>query len=164
MTEYGSQHARVPIHYLRSNQPNESEYPLDWLQLWDCLSYYVSVTTLDYCKNRAATIWLKDHSQHKATYLFTLDWCLGANYTGGYAEFAAGHKCGHFFLGEGGQYFLQPNNRVLWRDGGSYITKTFDKPDWKVFSRQFSCEHTGSRWVTESDDELYFYTFKQKPD
>ncbi len=62
-------------------------------------------------------IWLKDHSQHKAKYMFTLDWCLGAQYTSGYGEYAAGHKCGHVFVGEGGQYFIQPNNRVLWMDG-----------------------------------------------
>jgi hypothetical protein len=75
---------------------------------------------------------------------------------------AAGHKCGHVFLGEGGQFFIQPNNRVLWMDGGSFISKTFDKkPDWKVFSKEFSCEHTGSRWISKSEEEEYFYEFKE---
>lgn len=166
MTEYGSQHARVPVHYLRSEKPTTTptDYALDWLQLWDSLSYYVTATILDYCKNRAATIWLKDQTQHHATYLFTLDWCLGATYSGGYGEYAAGHKCGHVFEGDGGQFFIQPNNRVLWRDGGSFITRRLNRPDWKVFSREFSCEHTGSRWVTESDDELFFYTFRPQTD
>jgi hypothetical protein len=165
MTEYGSQHARVPIHYLRSlNQTNQTNYPLDWIQLWDSLSYYSSATILEYCKNRAAMIWLKDHTQHKAKYLFTIDWCLGAQYSNGYSEFASGHKTGHLFQGEGGQYFIQPNNRVLWLDGGAWITKKLINPDWKIFSKEFSCEHTGSRWVSESDEELYFYTFKERTD
>ena len=73
---------------------------------------------------------------------------------------AAGHKCGHVFSGDG-QFFIQPNNRVLWLDGGSFIAKSFPKkPDWKVFSQEFSCESTGSRWVSESDEELWFYEFK----
>ena len=167
MTEYGSQHARVPIHYLRSLEvepENFTDHPLDWIQLWDSVGYNVSCNIIDYCKNRAAMIWLKDHSQHKAKYMFTLDWCLGAQYTSGYGEYAAGHKCGHVFVGEGGQYFIQPNNRVLWMDGGSWITKKLVKPDWKIFSQEFSCEHTGSRWVSESDQELYFYTFKVRDD
>ena len=165
MTEYGSQHARVPVHYLWSlENTNYTAYPLDWLQLWDSISPYTSVTILEYCKNRAAMIWLKDHTQHKAKYLFTLDWCMGPQYQFGYGEYAAGHKCGHVFVGDGGQYFIQPNNRVLWMDGGSWITKPIGKPDWKIFSQEFSCEHSGSRWISESDDELYFYTFKERED
>jgi len=163
MTEWGSQHARVPIHYLRSlNTETASNYPLDWLQLWDSLSYYASVTVLEYCKNRGAMVWLKDHTQHQAKYMFTLDWCMGPQYQAGYGEYAGGHKCGHVFEGEGGQFFIQPNNRVLWMDGGAWISKKLDKPDWKVFSQEFSCERTGSRWVSESDEELYFYSFKKR--
>lgn len=161
MTEYGSQHARVPIHYLRSNDSGGTDYPLDWIQLWDSMSYYASVKIDQYSKNRAANILLKNKTLHKAKYLFTIDWCLGPQYQHGYGEMAAGHKCGHFFEGDG-QYFIQPNNRVLWMDGGAFISKKFDtKPNWKVFSQEFSCEHTGSRWVSESDEELYFYEFKQ---
>lgn len=166
MTEYGSQHARVPIHYLRSSSDKPTNYPLDWLQLWDSMSYYASLNIVQYTKNRSANIMLKNKTLHKAKYLFTIDWCLGPQYQFGYGEMAAGHKCGHFFEGAGGQYFIQPNNRVLWMDGGAFITKSFDgkKPDWKVFGLEFSCENTGSRWVSESDEELYFYEFKEKMD
>jgi hypothetical protein len=95
--------------------------------------------------------------------MFTIDWCLGPQYHAGYGEMAAGHKCAHVFEGEGGQFFMQPNNRVLWLDGGAWISKELTKPDWKVFGLEFSCESTGSRWVSESDEELYFYDFKEKP-
>jgi hypothetical protein len=162
MTEYGSQHARVPIHYLHSLETGGTEFPLDWIQLWDSMSYYASVQIIDYLKNRAANILLKNKTKHKCKYMFTIDWCLGPQYSFGYGEMAAGHKCGHVFAGEGGQYFIQPNNRVLWMDGGSFISRQLSKPDWKVFSKEFSCEHTGSRWVSESDEEEYFYEFKEK--
>ena len=163
MTEYGSQHARVPIHYLFAQEENTTNFPLDWIQLWDSMSYYGSVSIVDYTKNRAANILLKNKTLHKAKYMFTIDWCLGPQYNFGYGEMSAGHKCGHVFEGDGGQYFIQPNNRVLWMDGGAFICKKFDtKPNWKVFSHEFSCEHTGSRWVSESEEEMYFYEFKEK--
>lgn len=165
MTEYGSQHARVPIHYLRANESGGTEYDLDWLELWDSMSYYASCNINDYTKNRGANIMLKDHSLHKSKYLFTIDWCFGPQFKSGYGEMAAGHKCGHFFEGEGGQYFMQPNNRVLWVDGGSFISRKFkQKPDWQVFAKEFSCEHSGSRWVSELDEEVFFYDFKDIDD
>ena len=164
MTEYGSQHARVPIHYLYNLPVGGTDYPLDWIQLWDSISYYASIGIVEYLKNRAANILLKNKTMHKAKYMFTIDWCFGPQYQFGYGEMAAGHKCGHVFAGKGGQYFIQPNNRVLWMDGGSFISRKLNKPDWKVFSKEFSCEHTGSRWVSESDEELYFYEFKEKND
>lgn len=161
MTEYGSQHARVPIHYLHCTKHGGTNYPLDWVQLWDSMSYYVSCNINSYTKNRAAKIILKNQKMETVKYLFTLDWCLGSDYEYGYGEMAAGHKCGHVFEGNG-QYFIQPNNRVLWMDGGSWIAKNFDqKPDWKVFSKEFSCEHTGNRWVSKSEEEEYFYEFKE---
>lgn len=163
MTEYGSQHARVPIHYLRSCLNGGTNYPLDWLQLWDTLSYYGSVNNNEYTKNRSAYVLLKNKTLEKAKYLFTIDWCFGENYKLGYGEMAGGHKCGHFFEGNG-QYFLQPNNRIFWVDGGSWINKQFlEKPNWKVFSKEFSCEYNGSRWLTEEEDK-WFYDFKQLQD
>lgn len=164
MTEYGSQHARVPIHYLRTNKLAGTDYPLDWIQLWDSMSYYASVNINSYTKNRAANVILKNKTTEKVKYLFTIDWCFGPQYQYNYGEMAAGHKCGHVFEGNG-QYFIQPNNRVLWMDGGSWISNKFDKkPDWKVFSREFSCENTGSRWISESSEEEYFYSFKEIQD
>ena len=161
MTEFGSQHARVPIHYLRSTEFGGTNYSLDTIQLWDSLSYYTSVNINQYTKNRAAKLFLKNKIIESAKYLFTIDWCHGPNYQYNYSELAGGHKCGHFFVGNG-QYFLQPNNRVLWLDGGSWICKTFaTKPDWKVFSHEFSCEHTGSKWTSESSEDLWFYDFKE---
>lgn len=164
MTEYGSQHARVPIHYLRTCESGGTNYPLDWIQLWDSLSYYGSANIVAYTKNRAANVILKNKTLEKVKYLFTIDWCFGPQYQSNYGEMAAGHKSGHVFEGNG-QYFIQPNNRVLWMDGGSWIAKQFDKkPDWRVFSKEFSCENTGSRWVSESTEEEYFYSFREIKD
>ena len=43
MSEYGAQFARVPIHYLSDTESPQTNYNLDWLQLWDSFSYYFTV-------------------------------------------------------------------------------------------------------------------------
>jgi hypothetical protein len=62
-----------------------------------------------------------------------------------------------------GRVFIQPNNRIVrWNDGGAFTSKTLkSRPDWKVFSQEFSCEASASRWVADSDDELYWYGFTE---
>jgi hypothetical protein len=122
MSEYGAQFARVPIHYLSNYESPTSKYALDWLQLWDSFSYYFTIQRFEYLKNSSAYIFLKDKKMHVGKYLFTIDWCNGENYNLGYSEISAGHKCAHIFWGEGGQMFAQPNNRIIFRDSGAWIS------------------------------------------
>ena len=157
MSEWGTQHARIPTHYIYRDDTGGLDVPLDFLQLWDSFSYYCSALTIDYLKNRAARILLKDRRVVDATYMFTLDWGQG-----GYAEMAAGHKTGHVFEA-GKRIMIQPNNRVIqWMDGGAFTTGPLQgRPDWKVFSREFSCEQSGGKWVAADQDEVYWYDFKE---
>jgi hypothetical protein len=157
MSEWGTQHARIPIHYIHTEPDGGVDYPLDLLQLWDSFSYHCSALTIDYIKNRSCKVLLKDRSIIDGTYMFTLDWC-----NGGYSEIAAGHKTGHV-INANGRVFIQPNNRIVrWNDGGAFTSKTLKgRPDWKVFSQEFSCEASASRWVADSDDEFYWYGFKE---
>ena len=167
MTEYGSRHDRVPIHYL-VNDPVHQNYPLDWLQLWDCYSNSLSVTRYEYHKNSAVKIQLKNREWVNGKYLFTVDWHDNPDAPYGYSEMAGGHKCGHLIWGLStsngepvNQLFFQPNNRILWKDGGAFISKKFDKkPDWKVFDKEFSCEGS-SKWEAE-DNWDYFYQFNHE--
>lgn len=158
MTEWGTQHARIPVNYIYREETGGLDVPLDFLQLWDSFSYYCSAFTIDYIKNRAAKILLKDRRTVEGIYLFTLDWAQG-----GYAEMAAGHKTGHVFSA-GDRIMIQPNNRVIqWYDGGAYTTGPLQgRPDWKVFSKEFSCEQSASRWVAADTEELYWYDFKEE--
>lgn len=156
MTEWGTQHARIPTQYLYREPEGGLDVPLDYLQLWDSFSYHCSALTVDYLKNRGVEVLLKDRRVVRGTYLFTLDWGQG-----GYAEMAAGHKTGHV-LDCDGRILVQPNNRVIrWTDGGAFTTGRLPgRPDWKVFSKEFSCEQSGGRWVAADEDEVYWYDFK----
>lgn len=162
MSEFGAQFARVPIHYLSNDPCPSSCFPLDWLQLWDSYSYYFSVTRYDYLKNGAAYIVLKDKTQELGKYCFTIDWCNGEDYNLGYSEISAGHKCAHVFWGKNGQMFAQPNNRILWRDSGAWISSELpeDYKSWKVFEKEFTCEGAAHKWFT-NEEESMFYEFKK---
>ena len=164
MTEMGSQHARVPIQYLWNEQPAAETpvYPLDWLQLWDSFSPYHTVVRLDYLKNAACRVVMKNKTEVQGTYRFTIDWCEGTEYPFGYGERASGHKCAHVITLENGQLAAQPNNRVIWSDGGAWIGVPLQgHHTWKVFSREFSCEAVGWKWYTGSE-ELVYYPFVQR--
>lgn len=166
MTEMGSIHTRVPIHYLNDKLPEEglSDYPLDWLELWDSYSPYFSVHRYEYLKNSACKILLKDKKWHNGRYLMTIDWSYGPEFQTGQSENPGGHKQGHLLIGEGGQYFLQPGNRVVWRDGGAWIGSELKGHEkWIVFNKEFSCEQAGSRWFA-GEDEFYFYQFEKNKD
>lgn len=162
MSEMGSQHARVPIHYLRLEPRGREEkpLPLDWLQLWDAFSPYFSVVRHDYLKNSRCTVVMKDRSAEPGRYLFTIDWASGPDHQFGYSEMAAGHKCGHVLALDCGRLACQPNNRVIWHDGGAFIGKPLaGHESWQVFSREFSCEAAGWKW-TAGEEELMYYQFR----
>jgi hypothetical protein len=164
MSEMGSLHTRVPIHYLATKTENLTNYPLDWLQLWDSFGPYFNCVKYEYLKNLACKVLLKDKTWHNAKYLATLDWCYGPEFQTGQSENPGGHKQGHILIGNGGQLFIQPGNRVVWRDGGAWIGKELDgHQKWKAFSKEFSCEQTGSRWFA-GEEELYFYQFEPNQD
>lgn len=166
MTEMGSQHARVPIQYLWNTKPESSTpvYPLDWLQLWDSFSPYHTVVRLDYLKNSACRVIMKNKAEVSGTYIFTVDWCEGNDHPFGYSEKASGHKCAHVIALENGQIAAQPNNRVIWSDGGAWIgVPLTGHKQWKVFSQEFSCEAMGWKWYTGSE-ELVYYPFTTHDD
>jgi hypothetical protein len=165
MSEMGSIHTRVPIHYLIAEGADHlSSHPLDWLQLWDSYSPYVQCIRYEYLKNLSCKIILKDKSYEQAQYLMTFDWCYGPEFTTGQSENPGGHKQGHLLKGVNGQYYIQPGNRIIWRDGGAWIGKELQGHEkWKAFSKEFSCEQSGSRWFA-GEEELYFYQFEKNKD
>lgn len=172
MSDKGARFARVPIHYIFSSTTYNQAHllPLDWLQLWDCFSSVFTVVKYDYHKHSKAKIQLKDKTFATAKYLFTIDWGETPDYPYGGGENAGNHKEHHIFQGierEDGtpiiQLFAQPNNRVIWQDAGSFIANPLKtKPDWKVFSKEFSCEAVESKYVSEDTDNIWYEFMENK--
>jgi hypothetical protein len=62
---------------------------------------------------------------------------------------------------DNGNYTLQPNNRVYWKNM-SFVTKPFPKnPDFKVDNTSWRCEGESDRWIIDGHDDNYYYDIKE---
>lgn len=117
MTDYGIVRSRVPIHMFIGKQMHHRG-PLDHLQLWDCFHENVTVTEYDALFDCRAKVILKDGSVHWGDYVMTFDW-----YRNAYSNEPTQYKCLHMIALDCGNYALQPNNRIYWKNM-SFVTKS----------------------------------------
>jgi hypothetical protein len=151
MTEEGAVRSRVPIHMLAWKEPI-TELPLDYLQLWDCFGYNISVTTYEYLSQSRVKVLFKNGNAQWGNYMMTFDW-----YNNPFSEEPTQYKAAHLIKLDSGQFVLQPNNRLIWKDM-SFTTKPFpEKPDWKVDNKDWVCESVSDRWVIGGEDEDQFF-------
>ena len=156
MTDYGIVRSRVPIHMLCS-KPDTKQLPLDYLQLWDCFDENVSVVEYDALFDCRAKVILKDHTEHWGNYLMTFDW-----YRNSYSDEPSQYKSLHMIELDNGNFTLQPNNRIYWKNM-SFVTKPFPKaPDFLVDNKEWRCEGTSDRWIIDGEDDQYYYNLKEE--
>lgn len=137
-------------------RPHAEHIPLEALQLWNCFSARVVAVELDWLAGLRVETILKDRSVHEGTYLFTLDW-HGSPIADAAGE--AGHKCGHVVACDCGCIVVQPNNRLMFREG-SFATRPVPiaearRMGWRVNTRDWRVERTG-KWHSE-DAPQFFY-------
>jgi hypothetical protein len=54
------------------------------------------------------------------------------------------HKCGHVFKMDNGNYFIYPNNRIIWLDRAWTFNRIDKNPGYKIDLNIYSCgEHRG---------------------
>lgn len=158
MTDYGIVRSRVPINMLCSS-PEAKLMPLDYLQLWDCFHENMSVVKYDTLNDCRAKVILKDGSANWGNYMMTFDW-----YRNGYSDEPTQYKSLHMIALDNGNYTLQPNNRIYWKNM-SFVTKPFPtNPDFLVDNKEWKCEGTSDRWVINADDDSYYYDLKETKD
>lgn len=155
MTEEGAVRSRVPIHML-AWKDTAVKKSLDYLQLWDCFGEDVAVVSYDYLVQSRVQVVFKDGTKEWGSYVMTFDW-----YNNPYSEEPTQYKAAHLIKLDGGNFTLQPNNRLMWKDM-SFITKPFpEKPDWKVDNKDWVCEDVSDRWVVHHENDNYYYTVKE---
>jgi hypothetical protein len=69
-----------------------------------------------------------------------------------------GHNIGQL---DNGQFFAQPNNRMIWHESSANPGK-LKTPDFKVSTKYWHCEQN-AKWVFGDSDE-YFYKESKKED
>jgi len=156
MTDYGIVRSRVPIHMLCS-KPDTKHLPLDYLQLWDCFDENVSVVEYETLFDCRAKVVLKDRTEHWGNYLMTFDW-----YRNSYSDEPSQYKSLHMIELDNGNFTLQPNNRIYWKNM-SFVTKSFPKtPDFLVDNKEWRCEGVSDRWIIDGEDDQYYYDLKEE--
>lgn len=153
MTEEGAVRSRVPVHMLAWKE-TAPLMQLDYLQLWDCFGQEISCTVYDYLAESRTKVTFKDKTTDWGNYIMTFDW-----YDNPYSNEPSQYKAAHLIKLDNGNYALQPNNRLEWKDM-SFVTQPFpSKPDWKVDNKTWQCEAVSDRWsLKKGDESTYYYT------
>ena len=158
----GACYWRLPIsaffqkHLQRAEVP---DMPIDALELWNCFSYYPSITQFDFLLGNRGKYIGKDKKFLHGEYMFTIDWAHPETniLDTEHSEIPQEHKCAHILQLDNGNFAAQPNNRILW-DVSSYTTDN-SWPDYKVQTTYWNTENKD--WVTEDSDN-FFYDIEDK--
>lgn len=155
LPNYGALYDKLPLSAYVWKEGTD-HLPLDNLQLWDCMSYYFTVTEKSNLRGLKVKYYGKDKQFHFGQYMFTVDFCqpnpdyLDTTFT----ETAQEHKSFNFIRLDNGQFAAQPNNRCLFYDQ-SLVSSTMKMPDFKVCTKIYSVETT-AKWSARDDDSFFY--------
>ena len=146
LTEYGAIYDKLPIHAFQHKPTVENDLPLDTLEIWDALSYHVTVVEKPLLKGLRAEFFGKDKQLHKGEFMFTIDTCNAdpriPDFT--FSESADEHKSYNVLRLDNGQFALQPNNRCRFFDP-ALNPREMKAPDFHVATRKYRVEQ-GAKW------------------
>jgi hypothetical protein len=143
---YGALYDKLPISAFVWKEDYFDLLPLDVLQIWDCLSYHVSLIEKPLLRGLRAEFFGKDRQLHAGEYLFTLDNCHPDPRIPdfGFSETPEEHKSYNVLALDNGQFALQPNNRCRFFDP-ALTHANLKMPDFKVCTKTYRVENT-AKW------------------
>ena len=141
----------------------EEQMSLGEIELWDAFSYDIQIWTKRMLRNCDVDVYVPGKGKVGGEYLFTIDSVHSDPnmINTSVAEVPSEHKQFNFGKLVNGQYFAQPNNRMLWYEQ-SLTPSELKMPDFKVASKYYFCEQD-HKWVFGDSDE-YFYKEKERKD
>lgn len=123
---------------------------------WDCFSYYIDISIRNRLSGLTAELIKPNNNKILGEYLFTLDWAFeNSNVINCSFSETPEHKCGHMFKGEDGNFYIYPNNRIIWFDKAFTENRITKNPGYKIDLNQYSVEN---KKYQETDD-LYITNF-----
>ena len=142
--ENGVNWTRRPIHAFVWKKDAEV-LPLSEHIYWDSFSAYIDVKVRERLSGLRADLISITGVKRQGTYLFTLDWSHQDRnmIDTGFAE-TPEHKCGHVFKMENGNYFIYPNNRIIWIDRAWTYNRIDSNPGYKIDMNIYSVESEGN--------------------
>lgn len=119
-------------------------YPLTYHMFWDSFSPYIDIQVRQRLNGLRADLIDFTGGKHKGNYLFTLDW--GWENKAGMTDInfseTPEHKCGHLFKMDDGNYFIYPNNRIIWSDDAWTKDRITSNPGYKIDMTVYSVENS----------------------
>jgi hypothetical protein len=93
---------------------------------------------------------------HKGQYCFTIDNCHAQSSTlnTNYSQDDPEHKSFNCIALDNGQFALQPNNRIIWKDQ-SLISDNTIQPDFEVCSQNYMVENSDKWSVGHTTEWAY---------
>jgi hypothetical protein len=147
--DYGALYDKLPIHAFvwKTDIDKNNLYPLDWLQLWDCFSYNISIIKKQRLRNTRCEVIMKNRSKAPGCYLFTIDSCSSDpnEMDISWSETPNEHKSFNIIKLDNGQFAAQPNNRILWKHQSQTLSTNLKIPYFKFSTRTWVCENS-DRW------------------
>ena len=147
--DFGALYDKLPIHAFvwKTDIDKNNLYPLDWLQLWDCFSYNISVIKKQRLRNARCEVIMKDKSRAPGYYLFTIDSCSSDpnEINVSWSETPNEHKSFNIIKLDNGQFAAQPNNRILWKHQSQTPSTDLKVPYFKFSTKTWICENS-DRW------------------
>ena len=142
--ENGVNWTRRPIHAFAWNKKAEV-LPLTEHIYWDCFSDYIDVKVRERLGGLRADLISVTGVKRQGLYLFTIDWShQDKNMVDtGFSE-TPEHKCGHVFKMDNGNYFIYPNNRIIWMDRAWTLNRIESNPGYKIDMNIYSVESEGN--------------------
>lgn len=142
LPEYGALFDKLPISaFLHEEKKQLGELPLDVLQIWDAMSYDITLVEKPLLKGLRAEFFGKDKQRHSGEYMFTLDNAHTdprvPDYT--FSETPDEHKSFNVLKLDNGQFALQPNNRCRFFDP-ALNPNEMRMPDFKVATTKYRVE------------------------
>lgn len=155
--KFGALYDKLPLHAFRWKLPEKGDriLPLDFLQIWDCLSYNISVIEKRALRNTKTITLLKDKTEIEGEYLFTIDTTHSEpnELDTTWSETPNEHKSYNICKLDNGQFCAQPNNRVRFIQQ-SRIVDYKEIPYFKYSTKIWTCEDH-SKWRPSHDDWSY---------
>ena len=162
---YGACFDKFPLSAFvwKKDSKEEEQLPLGQIELWDAFSYDIQIWTKRMLRNCDVDIYVPGKGKVGGEYLFTIDSVHSDPnmINTSVAEVPSEHKQFNFGKLTNGQFFAQPNNRMLWYEQ-SLTPSELKMPDFKVASKYYFCEQD-HKWVFGDSDE-YFYKEKERKD
>lgn len=157
LPEYGALYDKLPISaFLHTDLRNLVDLSLDVLQIWDALSYHITVVEKPLLKGLRAEFFAKDKQVYGGEYMFTLDTCNPdpriPDFT--FSETVDEHKSYNVLKLDHGQFALQPNNRCRFYDP-AFNPQDMKFPDFKVATRKYRVEQHAKWRLGDTNNFTY---------